>query len=101
MVIITEETVQHVQLLLEMEAAAKVARPSEGKPCSELTLEEELARMRFYKLVTPSGIMAIANLVRLLERAANDNEPMVSGVTLSDRQKALLDEHIRKYGVPK
>lgn len=75
MVIITEETVQHVQLLLEMEAAAKVARPSEGKPCSELTLEEELARMRFYKLVTPSGIMAIANLVRLLERAANDNEP--------------------------
>lgn len=101
MIIITEEIVRHVRLLLEMEAAAKVARLSEGKPCSELDLGEELARMRFYKLVTPSGIMAIANLVRLLERAANDNEPMVSGVTLSDRQKALLDEHIRKYGVPK
>lgn len=101
MVIITEDTVQHVKLLLEMEAAAKVARQSEGKPCSKLTLEEELARMRFYKLVTPSGIMAIANLVRLLERAANDNEPMVSGVTLSEKQKVLINEYIRKHGLPK
>lgn len=100
MVTITEETVQHVQLLLEMEAAAKVARPSEGKPCSDLTLEEELARMRFYKLVTPSGIIAIAELVRLLERAAS-GEAMASGVTLSDKQKALIDEEIRKNGIPK
>lgn len=61
------------QLLRQMEDAAKAARPSEGKPCSELDLDEELARMRFYKLVTPSGIMAIAELVRCLERASNDN----------------------------
>lgn len=61
------------QLLQQMEDAAKEARTSEGKPCSALTLEEELAMMHFYKLITPSGIMAIAELVRCLERASNDN----------------------------
>lgn len=70
-----------IQALIDL---AKKAEPVEDTPCSQLTLDEDLSLIRYYKAVRPSRIIALLAEVAGYQVGASGDE-IVAGVGIHNQ----------------